>query len=647
MSKATSRHGCPDDVLSPRGSGLHMKLKYPFIQLPMRVDADRLLAEVEALGEAAWRPHPQGFPGNWGLPLLAVDGDPENDLTAGPMRPTRNLEQCPYLIHVLSTLGAVWGRSRLMRLDGNAEVTPHVDTNVYWRERTRVHIPIQTQPAVRFECGEAAVHMAAGECWIFDTWRLHRVENPATARRIHLVADTVGSEQFWEFVANGRRHDQRIPGWAPRAISVAAGKLSDLLTEAVNRSQVVSPWELKDALNFVLGEAAPHPQLAQVHAIAARLMTQWRALWARYGEHPSGKPAYRVALEQFSGALAPLAGQLALHNGLDLTGVMSSLVVMPALRDESHAARKASAEAGELPKVRDVGPVNTQPIPGLRGDGGDAVFEKPIFVICAPRSGSTLLFETLCDAPGLYTLGGENYAVLEGVSALHPRNRNFDSNRLCAADATEAVTAELRHRYFSELRDRYGEPPRGAPVRMMDKTPKNALRVAFLARVFPDARFVVLHRNPQQVLSSMIEAWESGKFRTYPGLPDWPGTPWSLLLVPGWRELRGRALHEIVATQWARTIDTMVDDLETLPKERWSVLRYDTLVDDPQAALCALCESHQLRWDRVLGADLPLSRNTVTPPDREKWRRHQQEIGSAWSLLEGAAHRIEQFVASA
>ena len=62
-----------------------------------------------------------------------------------------------------------------MRLSGHAEVTPHADIDYYLREHVRVHVPIVTQPTVRFACGDAEVNMAAGECWIFDTWRMHHV----------------------------------------------------------------------------------------------------------------------------------------------------------------------------------------------------------------------------------------------------------------------------------------------------------------------------------------------------------------------------------------------------------------------------------------------------------------------------------------
>src|SRR3546814_2815244 len=93
------------------------------------------------------------------------------------MRPTPWLQQCPCIMQVMDALGATWGRSRLMRLSGRSQLAAHVDTNYYWQERMRVHVPIVTTPAVRFHCGESDINMGAGECWIFDTWRRHGVVN--------------------------------------------------------------------------------------------------------------------------------------------------------------------------------------------------------------------------------------------------------------------------------------------------------------------------------------------------------------------------------------------------------------------------------------------------------------------------------------
>ena len=170
-----------------------MQLPTEFIQLPLRFDAARLAAEISALGEDVWRPHPQGFAGNDAMPLVAAGGDPNDDATAGAMAPTPALRACPYLRQVLASLGSTIGRTRLMRIVGDGEVQAHADISYYWWERVRVHVPVITSPQARFQCGERAVNMAAGECWIFDTWREHRVSNPQPEARIHLVIDTPGS----------------------------------------------------------------------------------------------------------------------------------------------------------------------------------------------------------------------------------------------------------------------------------------------------------------------------------------------------------------------------------------------------------------------------------------------------------------------
>src|SRR5450432_1600692 len=187
-----------------------MKLQVPFVQLPLRFDASLLAEEIAQFDESKWRPHPQGYPGNSALPLVAVGGDPASDALRGPMAATPFLERCPYLRQVLGSLDVVVGRTRLMRLSGQAEVTAHVDTAYYWWQRVRVHIPIVTQSTVRFFCGDAEVNMAAGECWIFDTWRMHRVLNDAERSRVHLVVDTVSGDGFTTLVMSGLPHQVAI-----------------------------------------------------------------------------------------------------------------------------------------------------------------------------------------------------------------------------------------------------------------------------------------------------------------------------------------------------------------------------------------------------------------------------------------------------
>jgi hypothetical protein len=314
-----------------------MKLQVPFIQLPLQFDAAVLAAEIAALGEEAWRPHPQGYPGNSALTLVTTGGDVDSDAVTGAMQPTPFLLRCPYLMQAMSSLGAVWGRSRLMRLSGHAEVTPHVDINYYWRERVRVHIPIVTQPTVRFRCGDADIHMAAGECWIFDTWRMHHVINDAERARIHLVADTVGGDGFWQLVGRGQAPHMPKPGWQAQPVTPQPTH-PELAYEAVNVPTVMSPWELREHIGFLIDESQPGPALAAIQQIAARFTRNWQALWARYGEDRRGWREYRQLLDTFLQEVEPLARTVTLRNDNPLMRALNGIVTLSALADQATAA---------------------------------------------------------------------------------------------------------------------------------------------------------------------------------------------------------------------------------------------------------------------------------------------------------------------
>src|SRR5258706_3449101 len=98
-----------------------MQLAAPFIRLPLAFDAHRLAAEIAQIAPGDWRPHPQGHPGNWALPLVAGGGNPLDDGVARPMRPTPRLQRCAYLRQTVAPLAAPLSRCLLMHLDARAE----------------------------------------------------------------------------------------------------------------------------------------------------------------------------------------------------------------------------------------------------------------------------------------------------------------------------------------------------------------------------------------------------------------------------------------------------------------------------------------------------------------------------------------------
>ena len=620
-----------------------MRLPRPFYRLPVRFDAARLQAELEALPDIAWARHPKEFEGNASIRLISVDGA-ENDTMRGVMRPTPHLQACPYVRQVLASFGVVWSRSRFMRLSARSNVPEHADTSYHWFNRVRMHIPVVTWPEVKFHCGDESVHMAIGEAWLFDNWRRHSVVNPTDKDRVHLVADTSGTSTFWQHVAQSAvaAHDRTLPYRPEHDAAV--------LTERAVSRPVLPPAEVELLVQDLIGELRAAPDtpaasenVAKYAGLLHAFCRDWRQVYALNGESADGVETYRGLLQSLQDASRPLAHGLVMRTNLfPAHGVLESRLLSHALRPEELRKSSSGPRAASRPVA-------------AGGHGVRLTLERPIFIVAAPRSGSTLLFETLAVSPSLSTLGGEAHWLVEGIAELRPGSPGVDSNRLQAEHATESVAREIDRVLVQRMVDSNQRPVApGTPLRWLEKTPKNALRVPFFDRLYGDALFVFLWRDPRENLGSIMEAWKARRWVTYRTLDGWEG-PWSMLLPPGWRELKGRPLQDIAAAQWEITNRTALTDLRSLPAQRWMALRYSELVANPRQAVSRICRFAGFEFDaaldrRVSGA-LPVSRHTQTPPAPDKWRRNEQAVLSVlpgveatWRELEAldAADRVDQ-----
>ncbi|MEX0733289.1 MAG: sulfotransferase [Steroidobacteraceae bacterium] len=615
-----------------------MKLARHFFRLPVRFDVLRLRTEVEALPADAWSRHPSEYQGNTAARLITVGGG-QNDFTAGEMQPTPALLSSPYLQQVLASFGTVWSRSRLMRIEGGGSVPQHSDMNHHWFHRVRVHIPVITRPEVRFHCAEQSVHMAAGEAWIFDNWRRHKVENPASDARIHLVADTAGTSAFWRLVGQGQTDNFERRNPDTRLVAFDPAARPRLLTERFNAAPVMPAAEVEQLAFDLLADLAPMDQRPESAAAVAQFVSlvvdfchDWRSLWSLHGETPESRSHY----DELAGFIRQKLDQLPpvriASTGYSAQRALNARLLAQ-LFGGAGTARREAAEFNVAPVT--LGRMATAAKP--------AVIERPVIILSAPRAGSTLLFETLAQAAGVFTIGGESHKLIESIGALRPGG-GVMANRLTAKDATPAIVAELRRRFAAQLRDRDQlAPAADTGARLLEKTPKNALRVPFLLEIFPDAQFVFLRREPRANLGSMMQAWRAGAWVTYRRLAGWDG-PWSMLLPPGYERLKGRPLEEVVAFQWHAANEAILDDLKSVPRDRWTSVRYEDLVRDPRSEVEKLLEFAGLamdpRFTAYLSKPLPLSRHTKTAPHPDKWRQDAAEIERVLPSLAAVSARL-------
>jgi hypothetical protein len=311
-----------------------MRLDSEFCRLPLRFDAERLANEMAQFSESEWRPHPTDYKGNTALILISSKGE-QNDTFQGPMRATPHLDKCPYIQQALSSFQTVFSRSRLMRLAPQSAVPRHSDINYHWYNRVRIHVPIVTYPEVRFFCNDRDVHMAAGEAWIFDTWKMHRVENRSPHTRVHLVADTAGSPEFWNLVARGWQPFDSLHSASAdeQFVPYVPGNRVELRTEKFTHQVLMSPGEVDGLAADLIADvranaSATDDDKERFGAIVDNFRSRWRDTWACFGVQQSNWFRYEALLKEVVAKLETIGMSLSLaSNGASAVQVFMARIL--------------------------------------------------------------------------------------------------------------------------------------------------------------------------------------------------------------------------------------------------------------------------------------------------------------------------------
>jgi Sulfotransferase family len=285
-------------------------------------------------------------------------------------------------------------------------------------------------------------------------------------------------------------------------------------------------------------------------------------------------------------------------------------------------------------------------------------FERPIFILAPPRSGSAFLFECLCQFDEVVHLEAEADVIwwqhfpYEGMAQ--------PSDHVAAAAVSAAARRGLcRQLYREAVINRLRQRPLGArlphllglaSIRYLDKTIANCFHVEALERLFPDARYLFLVRDPRANIASMIEGWpyleRFGKAQLTPWLRRHEARMiehWTYPAPPGWQRVVGRPLAEICAWSWQQHVEAV---LALCGRRAGDVLwvRYEQLAEDPLRVVQDIASKLGLNWSERAARYLreaPLSRTTVTRPSPDKWQvQYARELTRVLPQVRTTARRI-------
>ncbi|MEK7704687.1 MAG: sulfotransferase [Myxococcota bacterium] len=147
--------------------------------------------------------------------------------------------------------------------------------------------------------------------------------------------------------------------------------------------------------------------------------------------------------------------------------------------------------------------------------------ENLIFVVCAPRSGSTLLQRMIGSHSQVFTHPEPHLITPLAYLGYYDTVDKAPYDHINAAQALRELCEELPRgeedyldavrSYASTLYERVLKKS-GKPY-FLDKTPAYALVLPFLAKLYPRAKYVVLTRHPMAILHSQAHSFFSGDYR--------------------------------------------------------------------------------------------------------------------------------------
>jgi Tfp pilus assembly protein PilF len=302
--------------------------------------------------------------------------------------------------------------------------------------------------------------------------------------------------------------------------------------------------------------------------------------------------AYRAAQQNFRDIYAP--------------------VLAPTTTRLSHRSfiETIAAQVREAAPMRPPSP--TGAIPGAAA--------KHVFLLGYPRSGTTLVENVLASAPGVIAL--EERDTLKDTDDVLVAN---DGTMRPLDDLAPDLLARLRAGYWTRVTAMAGEV---AGRTFVDMNPFNGIKLPVIARLFPDARILIMRRDPRDVVLSCFRI----NFTPSPA---------------------AFAFSDLVET--ARHYDALMQLIElcraTLPIACHEV-RYDRLVTDFEPTVRAFADFIGLEWtDAFRSFDRTAQARGVRTASatqvrrglydgRGQWRRYADQLAPTLPIL---APWVERF----
>lgn len=172
-----------------------------YLKFKLNYNSEKLQQELNYCLEQEWPMHfnTMDFEGVWkSISLRSMSGS-ATDIFAHPSssgyQDTSLLSKTPYIKEILDSWQCDKEVVRLLALAPGSQIKPHKDQGCSYQNGSfRIHIPIVTNPQVRFTINDEQLYLQEGECWYMDFGHTHSIVNEGKTTRVHLIIDAIRND---------------------------------------------------------------------------------------------------------------------------------------------------------------------------------------------------------------------------------------------------------------------------------------------------------------------------------------------------------------------------------------------------------------------------------------------------------------------
>lgn len=240
---------------------------------------------------------------------------------------------------------------------------------------------------------------------------------------------------------------------------------------------------------------------------------------------------------------------------------------------------------------------------------------KKIIIVGAPRSGTNMLRDVLCELNGIGTWPCDEINYIWRHGNIKKNTDEFDSEL-----ARPEVKKFIRHEFDDFAKKQKLDV-------LVEKTCASSLRVPFIDEIFPEAKYVFIYRDGVDVVGSALKRWKAAldipyllrKVRYVP-LVDLPYYATRYFLNRLYRlfskeerlafwgpqfkglevALEQHTLEKVCALQWKRCVDLSEDAFAKMSFGKVVRVSYEDFVSAPESELGRILNELELPFDKKM-----------------------------------------------